>query len=63
MNAELRHSAMNQELSESLKPDLVDKDLREMNISEMTADEIRVNYNLLNHDSITSEINFILLYI
>lgn len=37
---------MNQELSESFKPDLADKDLREMNISEMTADEIRVIYIL-----------------
>ena len=49
MNAELRHSAMNQELSESLKPDLADKDLREMNISEMTADEIRVIFLILKH--------------
>jgi len=47
VNAELRHSAMNQELSESLKPDLADKDLREMNISEMTADEIRVIFLIL----------------
>lgn len=42
MNAELKHSAINQELSESLKADMVDKDFREMNISEMTSDEIRV---------------------
>lgn len=47
MNAELKHSALNQELSESFKPDLADKDLREMNISEMTADEIRVT-NIYN---------------
>lgn len=44
MNIELQHCSMNQELSESLKPDLADKDLREMNISEMTADEIRVTF-------------------
>jgi hypothetical protein len=42
VNAELRHSAINQELSESLKADMADKDFREMNISEMTSDEIRV---------------------
>lgn len=42
MNAELKHLAINQELSESLKADMVDKDFREMNISEMTSDEIRV---------------------
>ncbi|CAH1731296.1 unnamed protein product [Aphis gossypii] len=41
VNAELKHSAINQELSESLKADMVDKDFREMNISEMTSDEIR----------------------
>ncbi|XP_026817982.1 probable G-protein coupled receptor 158 [Rhopalosiphum maidis] len=41
VNAELRHSAINQELSESLKADMADKDFREMNISEMTSDEIR----------------------
>ncbi|XP_022174165.1 probable G-protein coupled receptor 158 [Myzus persicae] len=41
VNAELRHSAVNQELSESLKADMADKDFREMNISEMTSDEIR----------------------
>lgn len=46
MNAELKHCAVNQELSESFKPDLADKDLREMNISEMTADEIRVTNHL-----------------
>lgn len=33
---------MNQELSESLKPELADSDLREMDISEMTPDEIKV---------------------
>lgn len=49
VNAELQHSAMNQELSESFKPDLADKDLREMNISEMTADEIRVIHILYSY--------------
>lgn len=45
MNVELENSSMNQELSESLKPELLDKDFRDMNISEMTADEIRVIFS------------------
>ncbi|XP_025405650.1 probable G-protein coupled receptor 158 [Sipha flava] len=45
VNAELRNASMNQELSDSLKPEIIDKDFRDMNISEMTADEIREEFN------------------
>jgi hypothetical protein len=45
VNAELRNASMNQELSDSLKPEIIDKDFRDMNISEMTADEIRVIFS------------------
>ncbi|VVC38791.1 Hypothetical protein CINCED_3A000734 [Cinara cedri] len=45
VNAELRLSALNPEIVETLKPDLIDGDIRELNIAEMTPDEIREEFN------------------
>lgn len=42
MDAELRRSAMNQELIEASKPDVTEMDLTEVSISEMNPNEIRV---------------------